>query len=126
MVDYAKLQQKVYDKGVKFGSYVYVTVTTRGAYNSTTDSYATGSVATYTEYIVVTDFQQKDIDGTLIKPGDKKLLMSAINDLPRLDQLDETQEYKITHGGKDLEAVRLSALVPGGTVVMYEVQVRGY
>jgi hypothetical protein len=125
MVDYSKLQQKVYAKGQKFGSYAYVTVTTRGDYNSATDAYATGSVATYTQHVIVTDFQQKEIDGTLIKPGDKKVLLPAYG-LPRLDQLDETQSWKLTQGGKDLEAIMLNALVPGGTVVMYEVQVRGY
>ena len=124
MVDYNKLQIKVNKKLKNYGAYVIVTVGTRSTYSSGPDTYAE-TLATYSGYLLMTQYHSKDIDGTIIKPGDKQGFMQAFG-LPRLDELAENQHYTITYSGRELQVKDLKVLSPATVALMYELQIRGY
>jgi len=124
MADYDKLQIKVNTKLKKYGAYIVVTVGTRATYSSAPDTYAE-TLATYPGYLLTTQYHSKDIDGTIIKPGDKQGFMQAFG-LPRIDQLAENQYYTITISGRELQVKDLKVVAPGTIALMYELQIRGY
>lgn len=124
MVDYAKLQKKVDTKIGAYGKTVTVTVGTRSTYDVALDTYAE-SLATYSASILILEYNAADVDGSLVKPGDKKVLLPAY-ELPRIDQLAENQYFKITESGRDLQVKNIRTTGPGDTALMYELQIRGY
>lgn len=100
-----------------------ITVTKKaqgGAYNPATGKVTGGTPMTYTCNGMVYDFGIKDIDGTLIKVGDKKIMMSAVGVTvaPEVDDL-------IAFGTSKCVIKRVNALDPAGIVVYYDIQARG-
>ena len=65
------------------------------------------------------DYRNSDIDGTLVKQGDKKIYLST-------DGLTVTPAAsdEITLDGAVLSVIDVKPLSPGGTVVYYEIQAR--
>lgn len=82
---------------------------------------ATGTAAitetTETVYGAVFDYAAKDIDGTLIKRGDKRVIMEASDLVP-------TTTDTLTIGGVVHSIIEAVPVNPGGVVVIYKVQVR--
>jgi len=70
-----------------------------------------------TAYGVITQYKLNDIDGTLIKQGDHLLLCEALNPIP-----DTAQTATIA--GVDWQVVGVSPVAPGGTPIIYKVQMR--
>lgn len=74
--------------------------------------------------MVFLDYEQKDIDGSKIKSGDKQVLMFAkgvLNDpVANADKIKELQK----HGGATWAIVKSEPLKPGDETVMYTLQVR--
>lgn len=74
--------------------------------------------------MVFLDYEQKDIDGTKIKSGDKQVLMFAkgvLNDpVANADKIKELPK----HGGATWAIVKSEPLKPGDETVMYTLQVR--
>ena len=66
---------------------------------------------------VFTDYNELDIDGTLIKRGDKELLIPAFDFSPDTDDLiiDGAEQYKI---------VNIKTISPGAAILLYKLQVR--
>ena len=75
------------------------------------------TTSTYTGFGASFDYNRSEIDGTVIKRGDIRLLLNATTTVPIID--DTVPVDGTTHVVK---AVRPTA--PGGTVVMYELQLR--
>jgi hypothetical protein len=69
--------------------------------------------------MVVLDYDDGERDGTLIKYGDKKVLVS-VSGLTIEPKLSD----KVSVGGSSHEIMAIKPLNPGGTVVMYEIQIR--
>lgn len=69
--------------------------------------------------VVVQDYADAMIDGTRIKRGDKKVLVST-----KGLTIDPTAADALVIGGTSHEVVMVKPLAPGGTVVMWEVQAR--
>jgi hypothetical protein len=69
--------------------------------------------------MVVLDYADSDRDGTLIQYGDKKVLVSVegLTIEPKLSD-------KVSIGGSSHNIVAIKPLNPGGTIVMYEIQIR--
>jgi len=63
------------------------------------------------------EWQQGEIDGTLIRMTDRKLIVSATGAAP-------TTEDRITFGGQELAIAMVQPLAPAGDAVLYTVAAR--
>ena len=106
----------------RFGQTVTLHQSVPGAYshgvstNTITDCIGVG---------VISNYNQKEIDGTRIQFGDVKLLLSAFKSdgttMPQPTSADTLTANGITYG----VVSPIMPTNPAGTVVMYEVQLRG-
>lgn len=69
--------------------------------------------------IVVTEYSQREIDGTLIMSGDKKVLISTSGLQVSPEPGDE---FRIQ--GERFSVINVQPLSPAGTVVLWEAQAR--
>ena len=100
------------------GQAVTITRRTAGTYDTATGA-ATVTTTTKTGYAAIMDHSSNNIDGTLIKSGDKKLLLSPAGISAPV--LNDT----VTVGGVIYTVVEpLKTVSPAGTVVMYELNLR--
>ena len=106
------------------GQSVTLTKVTAGTYDPTTGGFTGAGTSTQTAYGAVFDYGAKQIDGTLIKAGDKQLLLSAVKtDGTALiaPALGDT----VTVGGVTYTLVEpLKEVNPAGTVVLFDVNLR--
>lgn len=65
----------------------------------------------------VFDYHRSEIDGNLIQKGDIRLLLNAVTTEPLTDD-------EITIDGETYRVISVKPTSPGGTVVMYELQLR--
>lgn len=98
------------------GQPITLTNRTSGTYDPATGSATIATVVEET-FGVVLDFAAKDIDGTLIKRGDKKVILEATTIFP-------TSTSTLTIGGVVHTVVEAVPVNPGGTVVIYKIQAR--
>lgn len=87
-----------------------------GAYSPATGS-APITETTEAVYGAAFDYNARDIDGTLIKRGDKRVIMEASDTVP-------TSTDTLTIGGVVHSIIEAVPVNPGGVVVIYKVQVR--
>jgi len=80
-------------------------------------STATPAVTQHPTVAVVVDYDHRQIDGTLIRQGDRRAYMDA-SVAPR-------QGDVLAWQGADLQIVAVRPLSPAGTAVLYEAQLRG-
>lgn len=64
-------------------------------------------------------YKQRDIDGTLIKHGDQRLLLA-----PQIEVAPKTGDT-VTVGAKDYNVVDVGVVAPAGVAVIYKLQLRG-
>ena len=69
--------------------------------------------------IVVTDFKNREIDGTLVQAGDKKVIVSTSG-----LTIEPATGDKIAVGGFDHSIVSVKPINPGGLVIIYQLQCR--
>lgn len=69
--------------------------------------------------VLVETYSDADIDGTRIKAGDKRVLISTAG-----LTVEPTSSDKLVIGGVVHQIIRCEPLSPGGTVVMWTVQAR--
>lgn len=107
----------------KYGMEVTLHRVTTGAYDP-----ATGSAPTTTaDYIgtgAVFDYAQRDIDGSLIKSGDQKLLMSPFQTDGSAMPVPTTSD-KILIGSTVYSIQPSKTVAPAGTNVLFELTIRG-
>lgn len=99
------------------GQLMVLVTTPAGSYSA-----ATGAVSGQTEsrtdvYGVVIDFPAKEVDGTNVQRLDRKVLMEA-------GVADPSTFDKVEIGGVLHEIITAKQLAPGGTNVIYTLQVR--
>ena len=82
-------------------------------------SSGTTTTTDYAATMVVTDYAQKDVDGTVIQSTDKKVLMA-----PGVAVVPNTSDVLVTPDGDTLSVVAVKPLKPAGTLVLYEIQAR--
>lgn len=101
----------------RFGQSGYIrrTPTTGAAYNPTQ-----GTPADHACTFVITDYTSRQIDGTRILAGDKKALVAV----GALSITPGTADRLLDPSAPGYKIVEAMPLNPGGTVVMYEMQVR--
>ncbi len=124
-MDYSALQIKVYKAIEKNGVQMVVRVIDQREYNPVTDKHPE-IVDDYSVKILIEDYTARDIDGSLIQVGDRKLLVPVLDStaatLPRLDEEDKVE---IRYGDKVWNPIRIAPLMPAGIPVLYTIQVRG-
>jgi hypothetical protein len=100
------------------GQSMTLTKTTAGTYDPETGT-STPTTEAHTVTGVVLDYPNREIDGTLILRGDKKVLVSA-------DGLavDPAPQDTLTFGGVVNQVIDAKPLRPAGTVVLWTLQVR--
>ena len=82
------------------------------------------SEVTITVKGVFVEFANEDFDGSLIRRGDKMVLLSAISVEKKTTTTDiETYDY-ITDGGPRWKILKVESISPGPVDVYYELQVR--
>ena len=101
----------------KFGRGMTLRRTTM-AYNPATQT-STPTVADYAASGVVAEYEDKDIDGTLVKAGDRLIILSAEG-----LAITPTPADKVIVGGVVYSIVRDKPTNPAGVAVVYELQVR--
>lgn len=124
MTFYARLQSTA-DKMLKGkGQSLTLTKNTAGTYNPATGGFTGAGTSTQTAYGAVFDYGAKQIDGTLIKAGDKQLLLSAV----KTDGAALTAPVlgdTVSIGGVTYTLVEpLKEVNPAGTVVLFDVNLR--
>jgi hypothetical protein len=90
-------------------------------YDPETGSTAAGTTATPTT-VAVFDFDQKYVDGTLVKQGDKQAFCAPGQKVEQGDKLnykDDTGSMRVA------EVVAAKAVAPAGVPVLYMAQLRG-
>ena len=124
MTFYARLQNTAQKLLKGKGQSITLTKVTAGTYNPATGAMTGTTTSTQTAYGAVFDYGTKQIDGTLIKAGDKQLLLSAFKtDGAALTapSLNDT----VTIGGVVYTITQIKPMSPAGTVVMYDCNLRG-
>lgn len=102
----------------EYGVLMTLSQETAGGYDPATGSLTT-STNTYPAYGVKLGYKRPDIDGTLVKVGDMKVLLS-VDGLTVEPSTTDT----LTIGGIDWKILRVDPLEPGDTTIMYTLQVR--
>lgn len=87
--------------------------------NAWDPSSGTTTTTDYPATMVVTDYAQKDVNGTVILATDKKVLVA-----PGVAVVPGVTDTLVTPDGATLNIVNVNPLKPAGTVVMYEIQAR--
>lgn len=102
----------------RFGASVGMSRTVPGAYNPANGAPAAGTTTAQTVQAVVLDYPQKYVDGTLIRAGDRRALVSAVGTTAPL--AGDTFTWK----SQALVVVSVKELGPAGVAVLYTLQVR--
>jgi len=106
------------------GQSLTLTRITAGTYNPATGAMTGASTSTQSAYGAIFDYGAKQIDGTLIKAGDKQLLLSPF----KTDGTALTAPVlgdTVSIGGVVFTLVEpLKEVNPAGTVVLFDVNLR--
>ena len=106
------------------GQSLTLTKITAGTYNPATGGFTGAGTSTQTAYGTILDYETKQIDGTLIKAGDKQLLLSAVK-TDGTALTDPVLGDTVSIGGVVYTLVEpLKEVNPAGTVVMFDCNVR--
>jgi len=112
--NYTPLAKIALDQIVNFGRDCTLKRVTESTYNFATGANDGGSVSSETIKAVVTNFEDKEIDGNLVQRGDK-LYTIAAKDLtaPALNDLID-----------DCKILNINTIKTGDTALLYKCQVR--
>jgi hypothetical protein len=119
---YAKMQATANRLLKGKGQSITLSRQTAGAYNVSTGT-ASVTTTTQTAYGAMFEYGDKNIDGVLIKEGDKQLLLSALNSAGTAlvaPQLNDT----VTINTVVYTVVRIKPLSPAGTTVLFDCNIR--
>jgi len=86
-----------------------------GTFNPATGSYTGETETDTTLKAVFTEFLENQIDGSVIKRGDKQVLITDVT--PKIND-------KITDGSDIYQVVNIKEIKPGDTACLYKLQVR--
>lgn len=112
--DYAPLAQLAVAQIANFGRDCVLKRVTESTYNFATGANSGGSVVSETIKAVVTDFEDKEIDGNLVQRGDKLYTIGAQGiTAPSLN--DMIDDFKI---------LNINTIKTGDTALLYKCQVR--
>lgn len=105
---------------VKYGSAMTLRRVSLDTYSPSTGLTYAGTTTDYACRGLTQDYTTREIDGTNIKYGDKKVLVSASN-----LAIAPTMNDLLIVGSLTYTVISVSALAPGEIPVLYTVQARG-
>lgn len=117
MTLYSDLAATAVELLAEFGAPVTLVRVTPGAYDPETGT-STQTTTSHAGTGVKLDYQQDEIDGTLIRRGDQRVYMAP--DLAVTPRTGDT----LTIGGESWQVIESRPLAPAGAVVLHDVQVR--
>lgn len=106
----------------EFGQSVTLTSKASGAYSTATGA-ATVATSTQTVSAVVLDYGSRDIDGTLIRAGNKRLLM-APQTTAGVDLTAPVVDDTVLVGSTTYTIKGIKTLSPAGTVILFDCNIR--
>lgn len=121
MADWTEEREQAKRDIEESGTSIIIRAYTRGTYNPISDLYSSFSSSDTLTKAIILNYKKGDIDGTLIKKGDRQLLIHAIN----IPLLDELESFSIIYNSKKYSSNLVETLKPGGTPILYKVQIRG-
>jgi hypothetical protein len=119
--DYAALRDgSVAEVLAEYGGTATLTQWTKGAFSTADRDFGDGSTANYDVTVVVADYDETEIDGSVIQRDDKQVIMGGAEQAPRLND-----KITIPKGGVQYEIISITPIKPdGSTVVAYFMQAR--
>jgi len=111
--------QQLKDKGLT----CTITKQTAGTY-STSTGVASVSTSTQSAYGALFDYENKNIDGTLVKKGDRRLLLSALNTAGAALTAPSVNDT-VTANSVTYTIIAIRPIAPSGVAVAYDCQIRG-
>lgn len=106
----------------EFGVSVTVKYISTGAYDPATGSTTTTTTAK-SSVAYIDDYADRDIDGTKIKVGDRRVYLSVLDTAGSSIAKPGTTD-KLTIDGADYSVINAKAIPGAGTPSLYDVQVR--
>lgn len=103
----------------EFGQTVTITYKTSGAYDPAALT-SSVSTTTATAKAALFGYMDKDIDGTLIRRGDRNMIMSAIS-----ISLPNVEDTITDAAGKIYTILSISPVSPAGAIVAVKAHIRG-
>lgn len=111
--------QQLKDKGLT----CTITKQTAGSYSVST-GVASVSTSTQSAYGALFDYENKNIDGSLVKKGDRKLLLSALNTALAALTAPSVNDT-VTANSVTYTIIAIRPIAPSGVAVAYDCQIRG-
>lgn len=122
-MDYTSYRQLAYDQIQDKGCSITITRPEHGGTENPITGSTTGATASadYSTYALITNYGDREIDGTNIKVGDKNFLVPALN----LDIIPCATDV-ITEGNNTWTIVKITTIDPGGSgnELLYKIQCR--
>jgi hypothetical protein len=113
--DYVRAAATAHRLIAKFGR----AITVRRTANSGTAWAPTLTATDYTATAAVLEYTARDIDGTLVKVGDRRVVISTTG-----LAIEPTTQDRLVIGGEEMGIVRVMKMSPAGVNVYFEVQAR--
>lgn len=101
----------------RFGYSASFSRDTEGAYNPSTGDLEPGSTTSYSGKVYPFPFQNNEVDGTVLKRDDVKLLCNATSTAPAVDDL-------VSFGGQTYNVILVEKITIEGTEVAYQLGCR--
>lgn len=117
--DYSGLAATSVSQIADKGRDVTLTYKSTNIYDPQTDTNAEDSSTTQTVRMLITNYNKREIDGTLIKNSDRQGLL-ANDSLTRAPAQGDT----VTDGTEVLTVKNIEEIKPGDTVLLYKLQLR--
>lgn len=118
-MDYSNIAGTALNQIADKGRLVTLVYKTQGEYDPDTDDAPENESNSQSIKMVATNFNKKDIDGSLIKDGDKLALIAPYG-LTRAPAVDD----QIQDGGETYTIKNVVTIQPGDTVLLYKAQIR--
>lgn len=119
MTDFYDRMGAVADRLIaKRGSDVVLIKSGNGPFNVSTGTMSVSPVE-YSGKAVVLDLEQREIDGTTVKVGDQKCLMSVSPDIPKPTTQDKIRWQNVVY-----KIILFRDLAPAGQSVLYRMVIR--
>ena len=116
--NYKAIAEKAKAQIANFGRDVKIIYNSQGKYNPQTDSISNKNMTEATVKAVMLNFKRTDFNGTLIKVGDKLLLIASDGiDTPRTKDI-------IVDNGEEYSIVSVEELQPASDPLLYKLQIR--
>jgi hypothetical protein len=117
--DYTEIATDADELLTDFGAPATLKRVTAGGYDPETSTTTSPSTAEWTSVGVKLDYEQKQVDSTLIRRGDQRILLSVIN------MVNPQTGDTLTIGTDVFNVIESRPLQPALVPVLFDVQVRG-